>query len=200
MATTTTNLGLTKPAYADAADIAIINSNMDIIDSNIKSLQDMTATHISQIGSLQDSVSDLQSDITDLQKPGSKGNLYAMDSRSPYSYTKNTDTNVAGLFLPSGPSLVIAHVRIMSSVVPATGWAYLNIVADNDSTDSELSKDGITFQASQEINLLSVGFINPSQPSNCWAHFGANFNIDNHNYDKFFCRLQAMKLYVNAGY
>ena len=59
MATTTTNLGLTKPAYADAADIAIINSNMDIIDSNIKSLQDTTATHTSQISSLQDSVNNM---------------------------------------------------------------------------------------------------------------------------------------------
>ena len=32
MATTTTNLGLTKPAYTDAADIAVINDNMDTLD------------------------------------------------------------------------------------------------------------------------------------------------------------------------
>lgn len=35
MATTTTNLGLTKPAYADDADIAVINGNMDILDTKI---------------------------------------------------------------------------------------------------------------------------------------------------------------------
>lgn len=35
MATTTTNLGLTKPAYSDTADIADINGNMDIIDQAI---------------------------------------------------------------------------------------------------------------------------------------------------------------------
>ena len=33
MATTTTNLGLTKPAGTDAVDIAVINANMDLIDS-----------------------------------------------------------------------------------------------------------------------------------------------------------------------
>ena len=33
MATTTTNLGLTKPAGTDAPDIAVINANMDTIDT-----------------------------------------------------------------------------------------------------------------------------------------------------------------------
>ena len=33
MSTTTTNLGLVKPAYSDAGDIAVINSNMDTIDT-----------------------------------------------------------------------------------------------------------------------------------------------------------------------
>ena len=35
MATSTTNLGLTKPAYTDDADIADINTNMDILDAKI---------------------------------------------------------------------------------------------------------------------------------------------------------------------
>lgn len=33
MATTTTNLGLTKPATTDAVDISVINGNMDLIDA-----------------------------------------------------------------------------------------------------------------------------------------------------------------------
>ena len=33
MATTTTNLGLTKPAYSDTADIADINGNFDALDT-----------------------------------------------------------------------------------------------------------------------------------------------------------------------
>lgn len=33
MSSTTTNLGLTKPAYADEADIAVLNGNMDLLDA-----------------------------------------------------------------------------------------------------------------------------------------------------------------------
>lgn len=35
MATTTTNLGLTKPAYTEAADIGVINGNFDLLDRAI---------------------------------------------------------------------------------------------------------------------------------------------------------------------
>lgn len=35
MATTTTNLGLTKPAGTDAVDIAVINANMDLLDAQV---------------------------------------------------------------------------------------------------------------------------------------------------------------------
>lgn len=33
MATSTTNFGLTKPAYNEAADVAVINTNMDTVDT-----------------------------------------------------------------------------------------------------------------------------------------------------------------------
>lgn len=39
MATTTKNLGLVKPDYTDAADIAVINSNMDMLDEAVAGLQ-----------------------------------------------------------------------------------------------------------------------------------------------------------------
>ena len=35
MSTQTTNLQLTKPAYGEAADIAVINTNMDTIDTAV---------------------------------------------------------------------------------------------------------------------------------------------------------------------
>lgn len=35
MASSTTNLGLVKPAYNEAADVAVINGNMDIIDTAV---------------------------------------------------------------------------------------------------------------------------------------------------------------------
>lgn len=44
MATTTTNLGLTKPAGTDAPDIAVINANMDKIDTNLSKKTDLAST------------------------------------------------------------------------------------------------------------------------------------------------------------
>ncbi len=41
MATKTTNYNLTKPDLNDWADIRVINANMDIIDSAIKSISDL---------------------------------------------------------------------------------------------------------------------------------------------------------------
>ena len=35
MATKTSLLGLTKPAYTDAADIAVLNTNFDLIDKAV---------------------------------------------------------------------------------------------------------------------------------------------------------------------
>lgn len=40
MATQTTNYGLKKPAYTDAADISVINENMDVIDAKMKEIDD----------------------------------------------------------------------------------------------------------------------------------------------------------------
>ena len=39
MAKTTTNLGLTKPEYTEAADIGVINSNMDVIDAAVQEVR-----------------------------------------------------------------------------------------------------------------------------------------------------------------
>lgn len=39
MATTTTNYGLTKPAYDDIADVGVINNNMDILDTKLKDVE-----------------------------------------------------------------------------------------------------------------------------------------------------------------
>ena len=39
MATKTTNYNLTKPAYDEDADIAVINKNMDIIDAKMKEIE-----------------------------------------------------------------------------------------------------------------------------------------------------------------
>ena len=62
MASSTTNYNLSKPDYTDAADIAVINSNMDKIDTALSGLNTRLTTAEGNITSLQDSVS--SKDIT----------------------------------------------------------------------------------------------------------------------------------------
>ena len=40
MSTTTTNFGFTKPDLTDPADIAVLNTNLDLIDTQIKTASD----------------------------------------------------------------------------------------------------------------------------------------------------------------
>lgn len=67
MATTTTNLGLTKPAYADDADIAVINGNMDILDTKIGAVGNTD---------LQSQVTTLNSNTVKYQTPTSDANTF----------------------------------------------------------------------------------------------------------------------------
>lgn len=49
MATQTTNYGLKKPDYNDNADIGVINDNMDIIDTELKNIEETLTYDISQL-------------------------------------------------------------------------------------------------------------------------------------------------------
>lgn len=57
MATSTTNYNLSKPSYSDTADIAVINENMDKIDTAIKNVSDMASINAANISALRESVS-----------------------------------------------------------------------------------------------------------------------------------------------
>lgn len=87
MATTTTNLGLTKPDYTDAADIAVINTNMDTVDTAI------TATK-SDLGIVEDGNTATHS-ITAGQYVIWKGNLYTAKSAIATGTTLSTSNLTA---------------------------------------------------------------------------------------------------------
>lgn len=53
MATTTTNYALVKPDYADAEDVAVINDNMDSIDTILKTNADGVAANTADITTLE---------------------------------------------------------------------------------------------------------------------------------------------------
>ena len=76
MATQTTNIGLSKPDYADTADIAVINSNMDKIDSTVNNIEKGIAI-----------VSD--------------GNTHSAIAKGEYVYVRDHSTLAEGLYVAS---------------------------------------------------------------------------------------------------
>ena len=66
MASTTTNIGLTKPAGTDQALISAINGNMDIIDTKMGAVGNTSVQ--SQITSLSDQIGTLNSKINNYIK------------------------------------------------------------------------------------------------------------------------------------
>ena len=94
MATTTTNLGLTKPDYTDAADIAVINTNMDTVDAAITAANtNITATK-SDLGIVEDGNTATHS-ITAGQYVIWKGNLYTASSAIATGTTLSTSNLTA---------------------------------------------------------------------------------------------------------
>ena len=89
MATSTTNLGLKKPAYSEVADIADINNNMDILDAKIGAVDNTS----------------LQSQITTVN-----GNLNGMKNM----YISIT-TGTAGSVILTLANNTRAHIDIFSS-------------------------------------------------------------------------------------
>ena len=91
MSTSTTNLGLTKPAYADTADIAVINSNMDTIDTKFGSFTGSVAninSHLRRYETLGAS-----SEVTDANNTSLYGQ-YVLNAAN----CANLPTSIAGVF------------------------------------------------------------------------------------------------------
>ena len=142
MASKTGNFGLTKPALTDPADIQVLNANMDIIDSNMKSLgglmTDCAGSHNSffrgkNIGS---SVTSTQSSAI---KNGSFKDIYVGD----YWVINGTTYRVAGcdVFLRTGDNVGLDH----------------NVVVVPDSCI--LNGDGQTTKYWNDTDTTSGGYI-----------------------------------------
>jgi hypothetical protein len=104
MATTTTNYNLKKPAENDFYDVADSNENMDILDTNLKRVDDATAGHIAKKdnphGVTKAQVGLGNADNTkDADKPISTATQAALDGKS------NTNHNHAGVYQPAGDYL-----------------------------------------------------------------------------------------------
>lgn len=107
MATSTTNYGWTKPSYEDDADIMVINGTIDAIDSQMKSIDNRTATN-------ENNISTAIAELIDLVDNGAKNKIFVdrinTTNANGVTYTINNDGTITANGTPSGtsPSYVVA--------------------------------------------------------------------------------------------
>ena len=131
MASTTTNIGLTKPAGTDQALISAINGNMDIIDTKMGAVGNTSVQ--SQITSLSDQMANVIK-FTDLQiTPGSAGE-YSLSGISGISsdtvlsvVVKDYNNAIADLYTYNNALYIRVHTR-NDYATPVTSQVTLRIV------------------------------------------------------------------------
>lgn len=99
MATTTTNLGLTKPATSDNVDITVINTNMDKIDTAVAGISNSLAII-------------------------ANGNTHAAIASGQYAYVRNHSSLAEGLYRAT--EAIAENATLSSSNVVAVSGGGLN--------------------------------------------------------------------------
>lgn len=111
MASTTSNIGLTKPAGTDKALVSVINSNSDIIDS--------------AAGGLMDAIAIV-----------ANGNTHAAISAGQYVYVHNHGTLAEGLYTAN--SAIAANATLSTSNLTADASGGLNALNSNVNTRTSI--------------------------------------------------------------
>ena len=149
MATQTTNIGLSKPDYNDTADIAVINSNMDKIDSTVNNIEKGIAI-----------VSD--------------GNTHSAIAADEYVYVRDHSTLAEGLYVAS--SAIAANATLTSSNLTAKSKgiggevaSLNNKIANVDGTTVITNLDNVPVNSKGRILLDSS--ISPISNATFYANY-----------------------------
>lgn len=125
MATQTTNLGLTKPGYDEAADIVpAVNNNMDAIDAVMGAVPPNTSVQ-AQITANAQAIAKLDESIAIV----SNGNTHAAIAAGQYVYIKGHETLAEGLYTAN--SAISANATLSNSNVTAVSGGGLNALNSN---------------------------------------------------------------------
>lgn len=123
MSSNTTNYNLVKPDYTESADISVINDNMDIIDSTMKT----NATNISSLNTNKQSVNDNTLSTTSKTVPGAINELYSGKQDSLVGRTlSDIDLNTV---------VTAGHYWVSTTNVshaPANNYGYLEVIKSGD--------------------------------------------------------------------
>ena len=125
MATQTSNLGLTKPGYDEAADVVpAVNNNMDILDEKMGAVPANTSVQ-AQITANAQAIAKLDESIAIV----SNGNTHAAIAAGQYVYIKGHETLAEGLYTAN--SAISANATLSNSNVTAVSGGGLNALNSN---------------------------------------------------------------------
>jgi hypothetical protein len=132
MATSTTNLGLIKPAGTDKIRIAQINSNMDVIDTKMGAVGNTPLQ--TQITTLNTTADAIESGIAIL----ATGNTHAAITSGQYVFVRNHTTLANGLYKASAN--IAANAALSTSNLTAVSGGGLNsLKASVDTLNNNLN-------------------------------------------------------------
>lgn len=157
MATQTSNLGLTKPGYDEAADVVpAVNNNMDTLDEKIGAVPANTSVQ-AQITANAQAIAKLDESIAIV----SNGNTHAAIAAGQYVYIKGHGTLAEGLYTAN--SAISANATLSNSNVTAVSGGGLNALNSNITALSNKTRyyitDIVTPPYNHNYTLYKVGRI-----------------------------------------
>ena len=133
MATNTSNLNLSKPAYTDPADIAVINDNMDKLDGAVNGVEDGLAIV-------------------------ANGNTHAAVAAGQFVYVRNHSSLAQGVY--KATTAIAANGALSTSNLTADASGGLNALkADIDTLNSKFDIQVINPTMSSAITKGSVSCV-----------------------------------------
>lgn len=195
MATKTTNYNLTKPDLNDWADIRVINANMDIIDSAMKTISDLAGSGGGGGADIDLSAYALKSQLNGYL-PLTGGNVtgtlkyngleVATVNTDKQGTKKGEEANHWKTYLPDGRVMFKVTVGTQSHVtlpVVMANTQYSVILCDeqlwNTSTEKEngqIVNRGISNKSTTGFDVYSQKLVNATvYYNNCWAMKSDNY-------------------------
>ena len=215
MAGSTTNLGLTKPTYSEDADIAVINTNMDTLDSKIGAVGSTSLQ--AQITSANEAMSKLfalekgqiianSTNFNTLITPGN----YAVISNNAASTMSNIPVSRAGSLYVKDNTLSGDNYYIQQLYVTYENVIYIRNTKDQGSTwetwDSIALNSVIAGQSVSGVdanNLTTTGryLLNGNIANLPYGNYGYLDVIASvSNVVQYYSNLNAVSLYVRNKY
>ena len=186
MAGSTTNLGLTKPTYSEDADIAVINTNMDTLDSKIGAVG--SASLQAQITSANQAIANVQNGLAYIVgNTNTTGSTLAVGQ---FVYVKGHSTIAEGLYKVTAS--ISANGSITTSNTSACSEGGLNalndqidqLVAPNAGSHNSIYRGKYlgSSVSSAQWTAIKNGTFDDLFVGDYWTINGVNWRIAGFNY------------------